>query len=277
MALAVMLLFGSSYPVGKIGVNNISALVFVTLRVGIMALALLPFLQIKTFNKENYKYILFFTVAMGLIVYPMIYLSLQYSISTSGIIILMQCSIPIGVLMSAFFLKENVSYKRWLIIGFVIFGVIIVGFDPLILQEPLGILFAVIGGFGYALASLFSKYLQRENPLNVNAWMAIITFPCLALLTLILEPDAIDQVLEMNQTSIITVLYSGLILSCVAQVGMFWLYKYYDVQTVLPLYSLFPIFGILLTVLMLDEYLTDYIIIGTVIVISGNYILQKIK
>ena len=277
MALAVMLLFGSSYPVGKIGVNNISALIFVTLRVGIMALALLPFLQIKTFNKENYKYILFFTVAMGLIVYPMIYLSLQYSISTSGIIILMQCSIPIGVLMSAFFLKENVSYKRWLIIGFVIFGVIIVGFDPLILQEPLGILFAVIGGFGYALASLFSKYLQRENPLNVNAWMAIITFPCLALLTLILEPDAIDQVLEMNQTSIITVLYSGLILSCVAQVGMFWLYKYYDVQTVLPLYSLFPIFGILLTVLMLDEYLTDYIIIGTVIVISGNYILQKIK
>ena len=277
MALAVMLLFGSSYPVGKIGVNNISALVFVTLRVGIMALALLPFLQIKTFNKENYKYILFFTVAMGLIVYPMIYLSLQYSISTSGIIILMQCSIPIGVLMSAFFLKENVSYKRWLIIGFVIFGVIIVGFDPLILQEPLGILFAVIGGFGYALASLFSKYLQRENPLNVNAWMAIITFPCLALLTLILEPDAIDQVLGMNQISIVTVLYSGLVLSCVAQVGMFWLYKYYDVQTVLPLYSLFPIFGILLTVLMLDEYLTDYIIIGTVIVISGNYILQKIK
>ena len=277
MALAVMFLFGSSYPVGKIGVNNISALVFVTLRVGIMALALLPFLQIKTFNKENYKYILFFTVAMGLIVYPMIYLSLQYSISTSGIIILMQCSIPIGVLMSAFFLKENVSYKRWLVISFVIFGVIIVGFDPLILQEPLGILFAVIGGFGYALASLFSKYLQRENPLNINAWMAIITFPCLALLTLILEPDAIDQVLGMNQTSIITVLYSGLILSCVAQIGMFWLYKYYDVQTVLPLYSLFPIFGILLTVLMLDEYLTDYIIIGTVIVISGNYILQKIK
>ena len=277
MALAVMLLFGSSYPVGKIGVNNISALVFVTLRVGIMALALLPFLQIKTFNKENYKLILFFTVAMGLIVYPMIYLSLQYSISTSGIIILMQCSIPIGVLMSAFFLKENVSYKRWLVIGFVIFGVIIVGFDPLILQEPLGILFAVIGGFGYALASLFSKYLQRENPLNVNAWMAIITFPCLALLTLILEPDAIDQVLGMNQISIVTVLYSGLVLSCVAQVGMFWLYKYYDVQTVLPLYSLFPIFGILLTILMLDEYLTDYIIVGTVIVISGNYILQKIK
>ncbi len=276
MALAVMVLFGSSYPVGKIGVNNISALVFVTLRVGIMALALLPFLQIKTFNKENYKYILFFTVAMGLIVYPMIYLSLQYSISTSGIIILMQCSIPTGLLMSAFFLKENVSYKRWLVIGFVIIRVIIVGFDPLILREPLGILFAIIVVIGYALASLFSKYLQRENPLNVNAWMAIITFPCLALLTLILEPDAIDQVLGINQISTVTVLYSGLVLSCVAQVGMFWLYKYYDVQTVLPLYSLFPIFGILLTVLMLDEYLTDYIIIGTVIVISGNYILQKL-
>ena len=103
MALVVMFLFGSSYPIGKIGVNNISALAFVTLRVGIMAIVLLPFLRIETLKSKNFKYIIFFTIAMGFIVYPMIYLSLEYSVSTSGIIILMQCSIPTGVLMSAFF------------------------------------------------------------------------------------------------------------------------------------------------------------------------------
>jgi len=277
MALVVMFLFGSSYPIGKIGVNNISALVFVTLRVGIMAIVLLPFLRIETLKSKNFKYVIFFTIAMGFIVYPMIYLSLEYSVSTSGIIILMQCSIPTGVLMSAFFLKEKVSIQRWLMIGFVIMGVIIVGFDPLIIQEPLGMIFAIIGGLGYAFASLFSKYLEKENALNVNAWMAIITFPFIALLTLILEPDAINQVITIDQTTLIMAIYSGLVLSCVAQIGMFWLYRHYDVQKVLPLYSLFPIFGILLTVIILHEYLTDYIIIGSLIVISGNYILQKIK
>tara|TARA_B100001059_G_C17758617_1_gene541441 strand:+ start:254 stop:1087 length:834 start_codon:yes stop_codon:yes gene_type:complete len=277
MALAVMLLFGSSYPVGKIGVSNVSAFVFVTLRVGIMALLLLPFLKPSTFKSVNFKYILFFTISMGFIVYPMIYLSLEYSQSTSGIIILMQCSIPMGVLMSAIFLKEKVSIKRWLVIGFVIIGVIIVGFDPIIIKKPLGMLLAIIGGVGYALASLFSKYLDKENTLNVNAWMAIITFPFMTIFMFIMEPNALSQIQSMNQTAIISVIYSGIILSCVAQVGMFWLYRHYDVQKVLPLYSLFPIFGILLTVLMLQEILTFYIVVGSLIVISGNYILQKIK
>ena len=65
MALVVMFLFGSSYPIGKIGVNNISALVFVTLRVGIMAIVLLPFLRIETLKSKNFKYVIFFTIAMG--------------------------------------------------------------------------------------------------------------------------------------------------------------------------------------------------------------------
>ena len=143
-----MFLFGSSYPIGKIGVSNVSALIFVTMRVGIMALFLIPFLKLSTFKSVNFKYIIFFTIAMGFIVYPMIYLSLEYSQSTSGIIILMQCSIPIGVLMSAIFLKENVSVKRWLVISFVITGVIIVGFDPIVIKKPVGMLFAIIGGVG---------------------------------------------------------------------------------------------------------------------------------
>lgn len=277
MALAVMFLFGSSYPIGKIGVNNISALVFVSLRVAIMAVILLPFLKIETSKSSNFKYVIFYTIAMGFIVYPMIYLSLEHSFSTSGIIILMQCSIPTGVLMSALLLKEKVSFRRWIFIGFVIVGVIVVGFDPYILKKPLGMLFAVIGGLGYSLASLFSKYLENENALNVNAWMAIITLPFILIVTLIIEPNSIDQIKSINQTTVITALYSGLILSCVAQIGMFWLYKHYDVQKVLPLYSLFPIFGILLTVFILNEELTLYIMIGSLIVLSGNYILQKIK
>ena len=55
-----MFLFGSSYPIGKIGVSNVSALVFVTMRVGIMALFLIPFLKLSTFKSVNFKYIIFF-------------------------------------------------------------------------------------------------------------------------------------------------------------------------------------------------------------------------
>ena len=71
--------------------------------------------------------------------------------------------------------------------------------------------------------------------------------------------------------------YSGIAISCGAQILMLWLYKHYDVQVVLPLYSLFPVFGVLLTVLMLQEQVSMMIIIGGLIVVSGNYLLVKIK
>ena len=62
-----------------------------------------------------------------------------------------------------------------------------------------------------------------------------------------------------------------------AQVLMFWLYKHYNVQTVLPFYSLFPVFGIVLTIILIKEPISLYIILGSFIVISGNYLLQKNK
>ena len=42
---------------------------------------------------------------------------------------------------------------------------------------------------------------------------------------------------------------------------MFWLYKHYSVQTVLPFYSLFPIFGVGLTIILIKEPISLYIIL----------------
>ena len=58
--------------------------------------------------------------------------------------------------------------------------------------------------------------------------------------------------------------------------SLFYLYKIYTVQKVFPFYSLFPIFGILQTMIIFNQIPTLMILIGGLIIISSIYLLNKL-
>jgi O-acetylserine/cysteine efflux transporter len=107
--------------------------------------------------------------------------------------------------------------------------------------------------------------------------MAVFSFPIMILLVFIFEEKEAANIFNHSWLAYTPALYSGIIVSCLAQILMLWLYKHYEVKTVLPFYSLFPVFGILLTIILLNESISFLIITGSMIVILGNYFLQKEK
>jgi len=58
---------------------------------------------------------------------------------------------------------------------------------------------------------------------------------------------------------------------------MFYLYKFYTVGQIFPSYSLFPIFGIILTFLIFGEVPTILFLVGGLIVISSVFLLHKTR
>ena len=278
ITLFVMFLFGSSYPIGKIGLNQeLSPLIFSLIRILMMVLFLFPFLRLRSIHKTNFKFVLVYGALMGLGLYPFMYLSLAHTPSTSSMILVMQFSIPFGVIAGSFYLGEKVSQKRWLLIGLVLFGLAIICFDPIVLQSPDSLMLGCLAAISYGLASMMSRKLVEFSALEVNAWMAITTLPIMFLLAFLFENQEFNTILQHSWWDYLPAIYTGVVVSCGAQVLMFWLYKHYSVQTVLPFYSLFPIFGIILTILLIQESLSFYIVLGSIIVIAGNYLLQKTK
>ncbi len=278
ITLLVMLLFGSSYPVGKIGLNeNLTPLIFSLLRVIPMLFLLLPFIKISSIFEENFKFVLLYGLLIGLGLYPFMYLSLEHTKSTSSIILIMQLSIPIGIVLGSIYLKEKVSSIRWLLIGVVLFGLTLINFDPIVLRSKLSLLLGILAAISYGSASMLSKKINNFNSLEVNGWMAIISFPLIFFLVYIFEKQELSMIFEHSWRAYIPAIYSGVVVSCIAQVLMLWLYRYYDVKVVLPFYSLFPVFGVILTMLLLNESISVFIIIGSIVVISGNFYLQKFK
>jgi O-acetylserine/cysteine efflux transporter len=72
------------------------------------------------------------------------------------------------------------------------------------------------------------------------------------------------------------ILHSAIFVSIGAHMSMFYLYRIYPVNKVFPFYALFPIFGILQTMLIFKEIPTLIMIIGGLIVISSIYLLNKL-
>ena len=97
---------------------------------------------------------------MGFLTNAFMTLSLDKANIVSPIIIGSQLAIPFAILLSSFFLKEKVSMRKWILIFVSFFGIILLGFDPLIRNEILALFLISLMAFFYACAQVFSRYLK---------------------------------------------------------------------------------------------------------------------
>ena len=74
-----------------------------------------------------------------------------------------------------------------------------------------------------------------------------------------------------------TVLYAGAIISLLGHLMMFYLYKFYPLDMVLPFYALFPVFGLILTFFIFGEIPSLVTVIGGIIVITSVFFAQKMR
>jgi len=203
-------------------------------------------------------------------------LSLKKAAIVSPIIIGSQLAIPFAILLSSFFLKEKVNYKKWILIFSSFFGVSILSFDSLIKNEIFALFLVCFMAFFYASAQVFSRYLKELDVTLTNSLMGLCGFLCLITTSYIFEGNAFENILNINIQSWILILHSAIFVSIGAHMSMFYLYRIYPVNKVFPFYALFPIFGILQTMVIFNEIPTLTIIIGGVIVISSIYLLNKL-
>jgi len=273
-----MFLLGSAYPFGKVGLNDsVSPILFGALRMFLVFLFLIPFCKIKIPERKYLLPLVGFSICMGAGVNMFLYLSLDLASIMAPITIGAQLGIPFAIIISAFFLNEGLSFKKWILIFVSFLGVVLIAFDPKISEETLSILLIFVMAFFYGLSQVFSRYLKELDVKFTNAFMGLVGFIILIIFSLIFEGNIIYQIINININGWLTVLYAGIIISILGHMMMFYLYKFYPVGQVMPFYALFPIFGIILSFFLFNEIPTLLMTIGGIIVITSVFLLQKIR
>ena len=276
--LFIMATHGSAFPIAKLALNNsVPPILMASIRMGIVLVCLIPFWQFKIPEKKHFPALIAFSISMGVLVYVFMNLSLYHSSIISPIIIGAQLAIPFGILASAIMLGENISSNKWLLIFAAFIGIIIIFFDPQLGNNFLGLFFASLMALFFALAQVYSRQLRNLDLSLINASTGLVGFFVLIIASYFLEGGVIKNIKSINLDSWLLISYQAVIVSLCAHMSMFYLYRYYTVGQIFPFYSLFPIFGIILTFLIFGEVPTILFLIGSIIVISSVFFLQKIR
>jgi O-acetylserine/cysteine efflux transporter len=107
--------------------------------------------------------------------------------------------------------------------------------------------------------------------------MGLVGFLVLIIFSQIFEGNIFEQIKKVEIGGWLAVMYAGMIISILGHMMMFYLYKFYPVGMVMPFYSLFPVFGLILTFFIFGEIPSIITIFGGIIVISSIYLLQKTR
>ena len=276
LILIITFLFGSAYPIQKVIFNeDVPPLLMGSLRMLVLFVCLIPFWKFKMPDRKYWLPLLFFSISMGFLVNVFMTLSLNEANIVSPIIIGSQLAVPFAILLSSLFLKEKVSIKKWVLIFVSFFGIILLGFDPLIRNEIFALILISLMAFFYASAQVFSRYLKDLEVTMTNAIMGLTGFIFLIISSAIFEGQTFKEINEISLQSWLLILHSGIFVSLVAHMSMFYLYRIYTVNRVFPFYALFPVFGVILTFLIFYEIPSTISITGGLIVILSSYFINK--
>ena len=276
--LFIAVVHGSAFPFTKLVLNDsVPPILIASLRMGMVLILLIPFWRFKIPEKKYFPSLIVFSISMGVMVYMFMTLALYHSTIISPVIVGSQLAIPFGILASAVILGENISHKKWILIFSAFIGILIIFFDPKLVDNYLGLFFASLMALSFAMAQVYSRRLRDLDISLTNAFTGLFGFTILLIVSHYIEGETVLNIKSINLNSWLLISYQAIVVSLGAHLLMFYLYKFYTVGQIFPSYSLFPIFGILLTFLIFGEVPSILFLIGGIIVISSVFLLHKIK
>jgi O-acetylserine/cysteine efflux transporter len=206
--------------------------------------------------------------------FALLFIGLSLSPGVASVAIATQLGVPFTTLMSVLFLGEVIRWRRWLGIGLAFAGVAVIGFQPALLEHRWGLAFviasALIGSLGLVAVKSLGEAL---SPLELQAWFAWSGVPLLLLMTFFLENGHAAAIRSADWMDWGALLYTALIASLLGHTGFYWLVSRYPVTSISPITLLSPVFGVTFGAWLLDEPLTERILLGGALTLTGVFLI----
>ena len=265
MALFVPLLWGLGFVFAKGAINHFPPILLMAFRFSLTALVLVWFTPLP-FG----KFFQLFKIAI-------VAATIQYSLTFTGVkgleaglaSIIVQLEVPFLVILGALFLREKPGYKKWIGIAISFVGVATMSQQDELSGSFISIALVLGGCFAWALGQVMIRKLKDVSAMQVTAWIAVFAAPQLFFMSAIFEDGQVEAIRTATPLVWWTVLYLGLIMTCLGY--YFWntLIRHHDVSKVAPFLLLLPVFSVLGGNVFLGETITIEKFYGGVTILLG--------
>ena len=263
------LVWGLNLIASKIGVAQLPPILFTALRFGSLALFLLPLLKIHRGQMGN-----LFLAAMltGPAAFSLLFMGVYYAEDAATVAIASQMGVPISTLLSIWLLGETIRWRRTLGITLAFGGMVIISFEPRVFAYWEGLALVVASTFFGSLGLIFVKRLHNIKALELQAWIAVAGGSTLTLLSLLFEQGQWEAVQAADWKAWTALAFTTLLSSLVAHTAWYYLVSKYPVTSLSPITLLSPLFGIFFGVTLLNDQLTERMLLGGAVTLIGVFI-----
>jgi len=269
----VIVTWGYSWVLMKIGLNYSEPLTFAAWRCAIGGISLIPvliFMSSKLPAKHKLKDYLavgfFQTTAMfGLMLYGMKHVS-------AGKTAVLLYTMPIWTsILVHFYLKEKLSKKQWTGVFSGFLGVLFILGRDTIANQNMTILFGeiliLIASVSWAIANIWvKKKLANDNVYTLSCLQLL--FGTIGLSILAIPTEGLFN-MEFNSELLYVLIFTGVVASAIDFTIWFYLIKRININTATFSSMLVPVFGLLFDWIILGNKIDIGVIIGGILIIIG--------
>lgn len=206
--------------------------------------------------------------------FALMFIGLQFATPSSAAIVL-QFGIPMTTILSVIFLGERLTSLRFAGIGIAFAGVMVVVWNPDEAKASIGLVAIVGSTASIAIGSVLLKKLKPIHPLRLQAWVALVSWAPLALLSALFETRQVEASMVGGYAFLAAAAFSVLIVTVVAHTAYFSLLQRYDASMIAPLTLAMPVMSITLGVMLIGDPLTLQVIAGSVLCLTGVALVLK--
>jgi O-acetylserine/cysteine efflux transporter len=250
-----------------LGVKELPPILFSALRMGILAVALLPFLKMS--SRAQWPRLTLVALNNGAIHLSLCAIALKLAGDLASPAIALQSYVPMSALLAWWLLGERFAWRTGLAIAICFAGVLILGFDPIVLDRPSALLTMLSAAFFLALGTIWMRGLQGFDVVQQQGWSALISVLPMFLVSFLLESDVVTSIKHASVTTWACVTYSALISSLLGHGLYFSLIKRHPVAQITPYLLCAPVMAVIFGILVWGDKPGPKLFIGGAMVIGG--------
>ena len=262
----ICLAWAGNFITSKLALQDFPPFLFTALRLLLLTLLLGAFLKLPP--RAVWPRLLAVALFNGVLHFALSFWSLKLSHNIASPAIVMQSYVPMVALLGWWLLGEKFHWRTGTAIAISFLGVLVLGFDPTILSDPLPLGLMLLSALFIALGTIAMRGLQMDL-IQQQGWTAAIGLIPIWLMSVAVEGNPLGHIQNAGMQAWIGVFYAALIASLVGHGLFFVLIKRHPVAMITPYLLTAPLLAAILGVVLLGDQVGIRVWIGGAMVLSG--------
>ncbi len=267
LILAICLAWAGNFLFSAYALLEIPAFLYTALRMAIVALVLLPF--VKPVPRTQWPRLLAVALCMNVFHFGLSFWALRLAGELSAVAIVMQSYVPMSALLAWAVLGERFAWRTGTAIAVSFAGVLVIGFDPSIVDRPSAMLAMLVSAAFLAVGTVLMRRLGGIGMVTQQGWSALVAVLPLLAISLLLEPGGLAALPAASPRAWIGVSYSALVASLLGHGVYFLLLQRHPVAELTPWLLLTPLLAVVLGIVFWGDSPGTQLWVGGALVLGG--------